>query len=57
MQAIAFVVWVIGWPLSYSVSASYATACGRKTETTDMGALITFVVWIVVAAMLWGKVK
>ena len=62
MEAIAFVIWMIGWPLINDIG-DYYTA--RTKEITGVShnkrdgnvVLFSLIIWIWVGTMLYGKIQ
>jgi hypothetical protein len=58
MEIWAFVVWMIGWPLSCDV-IRFLRAYLLPDEdkgSQEGGAWLEFIVWLVVGSLLWSKV-
>ena len=56
MNNIVFVIWVIGWPLSQTISAYVYEHCiGREYSANERatGALIQLAIWIFIAIKLY----
>ena len=61
MEAIAFVLWMIGWPLINDIGEYYTaktrdiTGCPH-TEGGSTAMLISVMIWIWIGTMLYGKI-
>jgi hypothetical protein len=58
MSVLAFVIWLIGWPLSNQLQLAYSKSCGIEysDQVRTVAAIFNLAVWILVAVMLWKKV-
>ena len=57
MSIIAFVVWLIGWPLACSASDYLEFLRGERYSQSvkGLGAFVSLFIWLVVACMVWNK--
>lgn len=57
MDNLPFVIWMIGYPLVNTLSLYFAHLRGEEYSegTKFLGAVITLVVWVYVATLLYHK--
>jgi hypothetical protein len=55
MSTLAFVIWMIGWPLGWQIALAYSKKCNLEysEEVRDIASLFQFVTWIVIGILLW----
>lgn len=62
MEAIAFVIWMIGWPLINDIG-DYYTAKEKEitgdhhVKPNEYSSLVSVIIWIWVGTMLYGKIS
>lgn len=56
MKNIAFVIWIIGWPLCMDISNAISKYTDRELKPwSDNAAFLVILIWIIVAGLVYQK--